>query len=86
MEASQHAADLGNHDLRPLKDIRGGESEQAVARVQEQVLAAVVGHEPLPMVSAIELDHEPRGGVVEIRTPDKSPGAVMKLRLHLGPG
>jgi len=51
-----------------LRAIRGGESQDAVAGVDEKVLAAVVFDQAIAMVAAVVLDDQLRGPVIEIRS------------------
>jgi len=48
-------------------DVGGRESQQPIAGVEQEVLAAVVLDEPVAMVGPVVLDDEPRRWVVEIR-------------------
>jgi hypothetical protein len=55
---------LGDHHIGVCVDIRSCETQDPIA--DEQILAAIVLDQALPMVATVELDNKPRFGVVEV--------------------
>jgi hypothetical protein len=64
-------------------DVRRGETQEPESSVEEQVLAAIILDQALPMVAAVVLENELRCGVVEIGPSDEPALGVMEIRLDL---
>ena len=71
-------AHLSNYRLRCLEDVDSGETEQAVAAVQQSILPPVVLNQAVPVASAIELKPESVLGVIEIRPPEEAPMLILE--------
>src|SRR5260370_18878393 len=60
----QGRADLCDDDVWLTMDVRGRETQEAKARVDEQVLPAVVFHEALPVIAPVIFENESRRRVI----------------------
>lgn len=81
----QRGADLANCQLGRLIDVAGREAQDAEAGVDEGVLAPVVLHQSVAVVSAVEFDDQTGAGVVEVGAGDGPTICVGKRDLDLGP-
>ena len=56
---SQSRTHLCHDDVRLTMDIRGCETQEAKAGIDQQVLPAVVFHQTLPVIAAVIFQNEP---------------------------
>jgi hypothetical protein len=64
-------------------DVRGSESQQAKAGVDEQVLPAVVLNEALAVIAPVIFQNESRRRVIEVCPTDELLAAVVEVGLDL---
>ena len=81
---SQGRADLLYDDVWLTVDVRGRETQEAKAGVDEQVLPAVVFNEALAVNAPVIFQNESRRRVIEVRPRDELLGAVAEVGLDLG--
>ncbi len=79
----QGRADLCHDDVWLTMDVRGSESQQAKAGVDEQVLPAVVLNETLAVIAPVILQNESRRRVIEVCSTDELQAAVVEVGLDL---
>jgi hypothetical protein len=72
---------LGDHHIGVFVDIRSCETQDPIA--DEQILAAIVLDQALPMVTTVELDNKPRFGVVEVGPACEMAPAIPEVGLDL---
>lgn len=72
---------MGSHRVRGLKDVGSCESEQAVARAEQAVLAAIVVHQAVPVSAAVVLETEFVCWVVQVRAPEQASVFIAKRDL-----
>jgi hypothetical protein len=75
--------DLGHDDVWLAVDVRGRESQEAKARVDEQVLPAVVLNQALAVIAPVIFQNESRRRVIEVCPTDELLTAVAEVGLHL---
>ena len=75
--------DLCHDHVWLTMDVRGCETQEAVARVDEQVLPAVVLNEALAVIAAVILENESRQRVIEVCPSDELLIAVVQVGLDL---
>src|SRR5690348_10707961 len=73
-----------DYRFRAAIHVGAREAQHAVTRLDQRVLPPVVTDQPVAMIASVELDHEMRGGVVEIGATDEIAFAVVEVGLHLG--
>ncbi len=79
----QGPTDLCHDDVWLTMDVRGGESQQAIAGVDEQVLPAVVLDEALAVIASVIFQNESRRRVIEVCPTDELLTAVVEVGLDL---
>src|SRR5436309_811869 len=77
--------DQRHDDSSALVDVDRSEAEDAKPRLGEEVLAAVIGHQPVAVVAAVVLDHQSGPWVVQIGPSEEPPFVVVEVGLHLWP-
>ncbi len=76
--------DLCYDDAWLTMDVRGCETQEAKAGVDEQVLTAVVFNEALAVIAPVIFENESRRRVIEVCPTDELLAAVAEVGLDLG--
>jgi hypothetical protein len=63
-------ADLRLDEVGLVVDVERREAQELESSAQQQVLTAIVGHQTVPVVGAVELEDETRGWVVQVGPSD----------------
>jgi hypothetical protein len=79
----QGRTDLCHNHVWLTMDVRGCETQEAKARVNEQVLPAVVLNEALAVIPPVIFQNESRRRVIQVRPADKLLVAVVEVGLDL---
>src|SRR5437773_4374812 len=82
-ERATHQAD---HRRGRVEHVAGCEAEETVARVDQSVLAAVVGGEAVAMRGAVVLDDEALARIAQVWPGDEDACVVVERNLHTGFG
>jgi hypothetical protein len=67
-------------------DVRRRETQEPISGVDEQVLAPIVLHHALPMVTAVVLENKAGIRVEEVGSADEPRCIIAEIRLDLRPG
>src|SRR5260370_42442125 len=79
----QGRADLCDDDVWLTMDVRGRETQEAKARVDEQVLPAVVFNEALAVIAPVIFANESRRRGIEVCPTDELLAAVAEVSLDV---
>src|SRR5260370_15909838 len=79
----QGRADLCDDDVWLTMDVRGRETQEAKARVDEQVLPAVVFNEALAVIAPVIFENESRRRVIEVCPTDELLAAIAEVSLDV---
>jgi hypothetical protein len=79
----QGRADLCYDDVWLTMDVRGRETQEAKAGVDEQVLPAVVFNEALAVIAPVIFESESRRRVIEVCPTDELLAAVAEVSLNV---
>jgi len=69
---SQRRADLRDYHVWAGLEVCCRETKYLMSRTDQKVLAAIVPNEAIAMISAVEFDDQPAGGIVEICSAQES--------------
>jgi len=80
---TQRRPDLCDDDAGAVMDVGGGESQEAKAGIDQQVLPAVVVNETLAVIAPVIFQNESRRRVIEVGPTQEPFLRVPKVDLHL---
>jgi hypothetical protein len=82
--STKRAANLCFDYLWAIVNVARGKTQESESCIDEQVLAAVVFDQAVPVIPTVVLENESRSRVIEVGPADKSTFVVAEVRLNFG--